>query len=73
MTKHVDHTTKVRLFSLMGVEARLGRAETALETCNVDEQVCSVESAAEEEKEYEYTEAYCEEAPIEVVHECIND
>ena len=57
----------------MGVEARLGRAETAPETGNFDEQVCSVESAAEEEKEYEYTEADCEEELIEWVHECMND
>ena len=73
MTKHEDHATQIRLLSLMGVEARLGRAETAPETGNVDEQVCSVESAAEEEKEYEYTEADCEEELIEWVHECMND
>ena len=44
MTKHVDHATQVRLLSLMGVEARMGRADRAPETGEVDEQVCSVES-----------------------------
>ena len=29
MTKHVDHATQIRLLSVMGVEARVGRAETA--------------------------------------------
>ena len=57
----------------MGVEARLGRAKTAPETGNVDEQVCSVESAAEGEKQYEYTDADCEEEFIERVHEFMND
>ena len=42
MTKHVDHAIQIRLFSLMGVEARVGRAETAPETGEVGEQVCSV-------------------------------
>ena len=55
MTKHVDHATQVRLLSLMGVEARIGRAESAPETGEVDEQVCSVESTDEglEEPELE--------------------
>ena len=39
MTKHVDHAVQIRLLSLMGVEARMGRAETAPETGKVDEQV----------------------------------
>ena len=45
MTKHVDHAAQIRQLSLMGVEARMGRAESAPETGEVDEQVCSVESA----------------------------
>ena len=53
MTKHVDHATQIRLLSLMSVEARLGRAETAPETGNVDEQVCSIKSTAGEENIYE--------------------
>ena len=42
MTKHVDHATQIRLLSLMSVEARVSRAETAPETGKVDDQVCSV-------------------------------
>ena len=53
MTKHVDHATQIRLLALMGVEARLGRAETAPETGEVNEQVCSFESATEEENDHE--------------------
>ena len=37
----------------MSVEVRLGRAETAPETGEVDEQVCSIDSAAQEDNEYE--------------------
>ena len=51
MTMHVHHAIQIRLLSLMGVEARLGRAETAPETGEVDEHVCSTESAAEKERE----------------------
>ena len=40
MTKHVDHATQIRLLALMDVETRLGRAETAPETGEVDEQMC---------------------------------
>ena len=40
MTKHVDHATQIRLLALMSIEARVGRAETAPETGEVDEQVC---------------------------------
>ena len=61
MAKHVDHATQIRLLGLMGVEARLGRAEIAPEMGDVDEQVCSIESAAEKEKEYVYEKSDCEE------------
>ena len=47
MTEHVEHATQVRLLSLMGVEARMCRAESAPETGEVDEQVCLVESTDE--------------------------
>ena len=53
MTKHVDHATQIGLLALMSVEARLGRAETAPETGEVVEQVCSVESTTEEENEHQ--------------------
>ena len=53
MTKHVDHATQIRLPSLMGVEARMGRAESAPETGDVDEKVCSVESTGEGREEPE--------------------
>ena len=53
MTKHVDHGTQVRLLALMGVEARMGRAESAPDTGKVDDQVCSVDSSADIESEYE--------------------
>ena len=32
MTKHVDHVAQIRLLSLMGVETRMDRAESAPET-----------------------------------------
>ena len=48
LTKHVDHATQIRLLSLTGVEALVGRAETAPETGELDEQVCPVESATGE-------------------------
>ena len=59
MTEHVDHATRIRLLSFMGVEARMGRAETAPETGEVDERICSVESTEEglEEPECEVTES----------------
>ena len=53
MTKHVDHGTQIRLLALMSVEARVGRAEMAPETGEVDEKVCSVESATDELKKHE--------------------
>ena len=58
MTKHVDHAIQIRLLSLMGVVARMGRAESAPESGECDERVCSVESTDEglEEPEYEVTE-----------------
>ena len=45
MTKHVAHATQIRLVALM--------SKAAPETDEVDEQVCSVESATEELKEHE--------------------
>ena len=58
MTKHVNHATQIRLPSLMGVAARMGTAETASQTGEVDEQLCAVESSDEEleEPECEVTE-----------------
>ena len=47
MTKHVDHATQIRFLSLMGVEARMGRAESAPETGEVDEQGGSEEPGCE--------------------------
>ena len=73
MTKHVDHATQIRLLGPMGVEARLGRAETAPETGKVDEQVCSIESASEEENECEYEKSDCEEELIDWAHEFMVD
>ena len=73
MTKHVDHATQSRPLALMSVEARVGRAETAPETGEVDEQVCSVEPATEELKENECQNNDYDEEAIEWVHECMND
>ena len=72
MTKHVDHVTQIRLLALMIVETRLGRAETVSETGEVDEQVCSVESATEEVKEHESERQNSEEEAIEWFHECMD-
>ena len=72
MTKHVDHATQIRLLALMSVEARVGRAETAPETGEVDEQVCSGESATEEVKEHECERQNNDEEAIEWVHECMD-
>ena len=71
MTKHVGHGTQIRLLALMGVEARLGRAETAPETGIVDEQVNSVESATEEEKEHECEFDSSDEEIFDWIHECM--
>ena len=71
-TKHVDHSTQIRLLALMSVEARVGRAETAPETGEVDEQVCSGESATEEVKEHECERQNNDEEAIEWVHECMD-
>ena len=73
MTKHVDHATQIRLLSLMSVEACLGRAETAPETGNVDEQVCSVESTAGENEEYDWPDVDCEEKLMDWFHGCMNN
>ena len=51
----------------------MDRAETAPETGEIDEQVFSTESAAEEEKEYEYEKSDCEEELVDWVHECMLD
>ena len=72
MTKHVDHGTQIRLLALMGVEARLGRAETASDTGAVDEQVCSVESTTGEEKNHEYENHECDEKAFDWIHECMD-
>ena len=55
----------------MAVEARVVRAETAPEAGEVDEQVCSVESATDEETEYECEIENCDEEAIKwsLVHE----
>ena len=71
LTKHVDHGTQIRLLALMGVEARLGRAETAPETGVVDEHVNSVEPATEEEKEHECEFDSSDEEIFDWIHECI--
>ena len=73
MTKHVDHAKQVRLLSLMSVEACMGRAETAPETGNVDEQVCYVESNAGETNEYECPDVDFEEELMDWFHECMDD
>ena len=51
--RKTSHGTQIRLLALMSVEAGLGRAESAPETGKVDDQVCSVESATEEENDDE--------------------
>ena len=71
MTKHVDHATQI--LSLMGVEARMGRAETAPETGEVDEQVCSVESTGEELEEPECKIRNFNEKEIYWIHKSIDD
>ena len=73
MTKHADHATQIRLLSLMGVEARMGRAESAPETGEVDEQVCSVEPIDEglEEPECKVTEL--NETEIDWIDESIDN
>ena len=72
MTKHVDHATQIRPLALMGVEARLGRADTALETGIVDEQVNSVQSRTEEEQLHECCKfANSDEEVFDWIHECM--
>ncbi len=71
MTKHVDHATQIRLLALMSVEARVGRAKTAPETGEVDEQVCSIESAVTEDKEYECESESGDEDAFDWIHECM--
>ena len=71
IAKHVDHATQIRLLALMGVEARLGRADTAPETGIVDEQVNSVESTTEEEKEHECEFDSSDEEVFDWIHECM--
>ena len=71
MTKHVDHATQIRLLALMSVEARLGRAETVPETGEVDEQVCSVESATDEENDHECEIDNSNEDAFDWIHECM--
>ena len=71
MTEHVDRGTQIRLLALMGVEARLGRAETAPQTGIFDEQVNSVESAIEEEKEHECKFDSSDEEISDWIHECM--
>ena len=61
------------LLALMGVVARLGRAETAPDTGAVDEQVCSVESATNEDESHEYENQYCDERAFDWIHECMDD
>ena len=69
MTKHVDHSTQIWLLALMSDEACVGRAETSPLTGEVDEQVCSVDSATEEVKEHECERQNSDEEAIEWVHE----
>ena len=71
MTKHVDHATQVRLLALMSVEARLDRGETAPETGEVDEQVCSAESATEEQNEPECEIDNSDEDAFDWIRECM--
>ena len=56
---------------MMSVEAHLGRAETAPEIGEADEQVCSVESATEDVKEHECERLNSDEEAIECVHESL--
>ena len=69
MTKNGDHATQIRLLALMSVEARLGRAETAPETGDVDEQVCSIDSAVQEDIEYECDSENGDEDAFDWIHE----
>ena len=55
----------------MSVEARLGRAETAPETGEVDEQVCSVDPAAQEDNKYECEIENSDEDAFDWIHECM--
>ena len=73
MTKHRDHATQIRLLGVMEFKARLGRAETAPKTGEVDEPVCSIDSASEEEKECEYEKSDCDKKVIDRVLECMVD
>ena len=69
MTKHVDHGTQIRLLALKSVEAPLGRAESAPETGNVDDQVCSVESVTEKENGHECEIDSSDEETFDWIHE----
>ena len=69
MTKNVDHATQIRLLALMSVEARLGRAEAAPETGEVDEQVCSIDSAARDYNEYECDSENSDEDAFDWIYE----
>ena len=71
MSKHVGHATQIRLLALMRVEARLGRAETAPETGEVDEHVCSIDPAAQEGNEYERDIENSDEDAFDWIHECM--
>ena len=61
MTKHGDHATQVRQLSLMIVETRAGRAESARETGVCAEQVFSVGSNIGDNDIQESTNAVCDE------------
>ena len=73
LTKHVDHATQIRLLSLMGVEARMGRAETAPETGGVDGQVCSFEWTDEDFEEPESETTELDEKEIDWIDESIDN
>ena len=73
MAKHVDRATQIRLLSPMGVEARMGRAETAPETGEVDEQLCLVESSDEELEEPECEITELDEKEIDWIDESIDN